>query len=54
MGLKPWPSAAGNRLPSSSQKLQWMWHEFPSRSLYLAMNDSACPCCQAISLAPFL
>ena len=53
-GERPCPSGSGNRLASPSQNEQWMWHELPSRSLNFAMNDSAAPRCQAISLAAFL
>src|SRR3954447_9449217 len=54
VSLMPSPSDPGKRLPLPSQKLQWMWQEFPSRSSHLAMNEIELPCCQAISLAPFL
>ena len=33
---------------------RWMWHELPSRSSYLAMNEIAMPSWAAISFAPFL
>ena len=49
----PSPSAI-TIAPSVPRKLQWMWHELPSRSSNLAMNVSAMPSCAAISFAPFL
>ena len=39
---------------SASASERWKWHEFPSRSSYLAMNVSDWPSSAAISFAPFL
>ena len=49
----PSPSAS-TVAPSVPRKLQWMWHELPSRASNLAMKVSAMPSWAAISLAPFL
>src|SRR5664280_3388085 len=40
--------------PSLSRSERWMWHEFPSRSLYFAMKVRLQPSCDAISLDPNL
>src|SRR5207237_8883131 len=43
-------SSAAKRLdPSSFASERWMWHELPSRSLYLAMKLIETPSCEAIS-----
>ena len=47
-------SSQKTRSPSVPRSERWMWQELPSRSLNLAMNVSARPCCSAISLAVFL
>ncbi len=53
IGVGPSPSSNTMR-PSSPRRLMWMWQELPSRWSNLAMNVRALPCCEAISLAPFL
>ena len=42
----------GASAPSRSDR--WTWHELPSRSSNLAMNEIAMPSWSAISFAPFL